>query len=81
MRLRLMKRTWGNCSASGLITLNPHLVKAPPELVDYVIAHEVCHLREHNHGKAFYALQDRLHPNWREARDRLKKQGHRYLHT
>ena len=81
MRLRLMKRTWGNCSAGGLITLNPHLVKAPPELVDYVIAHEICHLREHNHGKAFYALQNRLYPNWREARERLKTQGHRYLHT
>jgi len=81
MRLRLMKRTWANCSVRGLITFNPHLVKAPPDLIDYVVAHEICHLREHNHGKAFYALQDRLYPNWREARDRLKNHGHRYLHT
>ena len=81
MKLRLMKRTWGNCSAKGVITLNPHLVKAPPDLIDYVVAHEICHLREHNHGKGFYALQDRLYPDWREARRRLKTEGHRYLHT
>jgi len=81
MRLRLMKRTWGNCSAMGVITLNPHLVKAPGDLIDYVIAHEICHLREHNHGKAFYALQQQLYPGWREAKARLKASGHIYLHV
>lgn len=80
MRLRRMKRTWGNCSSAGLITLNPHLVKAPPELIDYVIAHEVCHLREHNHGTGFYALQQQLFPGWRQARSLLRQRGHIYLH-
>lgn len=80
MRLRRMKRTWGNCTAMGLITLNPHLVKAPPECIDYVIAHEICHLREHNHGKAFYALQAQLFPTWRESRAHLRDKGHIYLH-
>ncbi len=79
-RLRRMKRTWGNCSCGGLITLNSQLIKAPAELIDYVIAHEVCHLREHNHGKAFYALQQQLYPAWREARAQLKARGHIYLH-
>lgn len=79
-RLRRMKRSWGNCSSRGLITLNPHLIKAPPALIDYVIAHETCHLREHNHGKAFYALLQQLHPAWREARAQLKSKGHIYLH-
>ena len=65
MRFRRMKRSWGNWSTAGLITLNPHLVKARPDLDDYVIAHEVCHLREHNHGKAFYALQEQLFPGLR----------------
>ena len=81
MRLRRMKRTWGSCSSKGAITLNPHLVKAPAECIDYVIAHEVCHLREHNHGKAFYALQEQLYPNWREAKIRLGNNGHIYLHA
>jgi hypothetical protein len=81
MRLRRMKRSWGNCSAAGLITLNQHLVKAPPELIDYVIAHEVCHLQQHNHGPDFYALQQQLFPNWRDARAALKENGHLYLHS
>jgi predicted metal-dependent hydrolase len=79
MRLRKMKRTWGSCSAAGVITLNPHLVKAPPECIDYVIAHELCHLREHNHGKAFYALQEQLFPGWREAKTHLNTRAHIYL--
>ena len=81
MRLRRMKRTWGSCSSQGVITLNPHLVKAPPECIDYVIAHEVCHLREHNHGKAFYVLQEQLFPGWRAAKANLQNKGHIYLHT
>ena len=81
MRLRLMKRTWGTCSSSGVITLNPHLVKAPPECIDYVIAHEICHLKEHNHGKAFHALQAQLYPGWREAKAHLRSRGHVYLHV
>jgi len=80
MRLRRMKRTWGSCSSKGVITLNPHLVKAPAECIDYVIAHEVCHLREHNHGKAFYLLQEQLYPGWREAKALLGDKGHVYLH-
>jgi predicted metal-dependent hydrolase len=79
MRLRKMKRTWGSCSAKGVITLNPHLVKAPPECVDYVIAHELCHLQEHNHGKTFYALQEQLFPGWRSAKAHLKARSHFYL--
>ena len=81
MRLRLMKRTWGTCSAKGVITLNPHLVKAPPEAIDYVVAHEICHLKEHNHSRAFYQLQDRLYPGWRAAKAELGKRGHIYLES
>jgi predicted metal-dependent hydrolase len=81
MKLRSMKKTWGSCSSSGVITLNPHLVKAPAECVDYVVAHEVCHLREHNHGRAFYALQEHLFPQWRQARELLRSRGHLYLHS
>lgn len=79
IRLRKMKRTWGSCSARGNITLNTQLMKAPAHCIDYVIAHELCHLREMNHGKAFYALQDALFPDWRAARSHLRKKAHVYL--
>jgi len=80
LRLRRMTASWGTCSAAGVITLNPLLLRAPPHCIDYVIAHEVCHLREHNHGPAFYALQSRLCPGWRAARQHLQERGHVYLH-
>ena len=79
LRLRRMKATWGSCSLSGRITLNTHLVKAPLHLVDYVIAHELCHLREHNHGPRFYALQQQLNPHWRSQRAELRERSHLYL--
>lgn len=79
LRLRRMKRTWGNCSSSGLIKLNTHLIKAPEVIIDSVIAHELCHLREMNHGKAFYALLEGLNPGWRRDRARLRAEGSSYL--
>ena len=79
MKLRRMKRTWGNCSSSGVIKLNTHLIKAPLGMIDSVIAHELCHLQEMNHGKAFYALLECLNPNWREDRMSLRSDGSLYL--
>ena len=79
LKLRRMKRTWGNCSSHGIIKLNTHLIKAPLPIIDSVIAHELCHLQEMNHGRAFYALLGRLNPNWREDRLRLRSEGNLYL--
>jgi len=79
MRLRRMKASWGTCSADGVITLNPLLLRAPPLCIDYVIAHEVCHLREHNHSERFYALQDELFPAWRSARQQLQDNAYACL--
>ncbi len=78
LRLRRMRRTWGTCSLKGVIRLNTHLVKAPTRSLDYVIAHELCHLQEMNHGPAFYALQHQLFPTWRAQRDELRAFGARY---
>jgi predicted metal-dependent hydrolase len=78
LRLRRMRATWGTCSQGGVIRLNTHLVKAPPASLDYVIAHELCHVQEMNHGPAFYALQDRLYPGWRDEREHLRIFGARY---
>lgn len=79
LSIRRMKRTWGNCSSSGKIKLNVHLIKAPIEIVDSVVAHELCHLREMNHSKRFYALLETINPDWHRHRSILRADGHRYL--
>lgn len=74
LRLRKMRRRWGSCSSTGVITLNTHLIKAPESLSDYVILHELCHLREHNHSPRFYRLMDQVLPSWRAAKRALDAQ-------
>lgn len=69
--LQAMKVQWGSCSPAGRLTLNPWLVKAPRECIDYVILHELCHLKEHNHSPRFYRLLDKHMPRWRERKTRL----------
>ena len=81
LKLRRMKRTWGNCSSVGVIKLNTHLVKAPLDVIDSVIAHELCHLVEMNHGKAFYKLLEELNPHWRRDRALLRAESYIYLRT
>lgn len=66
-----MKRQWGNCAAGGMLTLNPYLVRAPRDAVDYVITHELCHLREHNHSPEFFRLLTRAMPDWEGIKARL----------
>ncbi len=70
-RLQYMTVQWGSCSPSGRITLNPLLVKAPRECIDYVLLHELCHLLHHNHSPKFYRTLDRHMPNWRAVKDKL----------
>ena len=68
---RPMKKQWGSCSPKGVLSLNPLLVKAPRECIDYVILHELCHLKEHNHSKNFYKLLARTMPDWEAVKARL----------
>ncbi|MDW7746839.1 SprT family zinc-dependent metalloprotease [Halomonas sp.] len=70
-RLLDMKTQWGSCSPKGVILLNPHLVKAPTECIDYVILHELCHLEEHNHSQRFYDLLRYAMPRWEVVKHRL----------
>ena len=70
-RLLKMEKQWGSCSPQGSILLNPQLVKAPSECVDYVILHELCHFQEHNHSPQFYRLLDKVMPEWRPVKARL----------
>lgn len=71
VRFQYMKTQWGSCSAKGQLTLNPSLVKAPKEFIDYVILHELCHIAEHNHSERFYRLMQQVIPTWEKTKKRL----------
>lgn len=66
--LKVMAKRWGSCATTGNVVLNPFLARAPRECVDYVLTHELCHLREHNHSRRFWALMDRYSPGWRSTK-------------
>lgn len=68
---RPMRRQWGSCSPLGRITLNRSLVQAPRECIDYVVLHELCHLREHNHARRFFRLLTSRMPRWPTVKERL----------
>ena len=68
-----MKSRWGSCTALGMVILNLMLIQAPKDLIDYVIIHELCHLKEHNHSLAFYALLEHVLPDWQVRRKQLNQ--------
>ena len=70
--LRKMRTRWGSCSASGAIRFSTLLAHHPVDQIDYVIVHELCHLREMNHSAAYWALVQDIMPDWRVRRNRLK---------
>jgi len=70
-RLLDMSRQWGSCSTEGEIILNTHLIKAPRACIDYVIIHEMAHLKHHDHGPAFWQLINGHIPGWRETKRKL----------
>jgi predicted metal-dependent hydrolase len=73
LRLRRMQKRWGTCTRRGVIYLNPNLAKAPSSCIDYVIIHELCHLKYAHHGKPFYDLLQRVLPDWEQRKARLEK--------
>lgn len=73
LSFRAQKTRWGSCSADGGISLNWKLIVAPPRVIDYVVVHELAHLRHHNHSKAFWDLVREQLPDYRELRQWLKQ--------
>jgi predicted metal-dependent hydrolase len=67
---------WGSCSRKGNLNFNYRLVLIPHELADYVIVHELCHIKEFNHGIRFWSLVAECIPNYEELRARLHHHKH-----
>ena len=70
--IKPLKSRWGSCTHDGKITLNLALIKMPKACIEYVIVHELCHLVEHNHGKRYFALLERVMPDWEGRRQAVE---------
>jgi predicted metal-dependent hydrolase len=75
IEIRDQRTRWGSCSPRGTLCFNWRLVLAPFEVLDYVVVHELCHLREPNHSPRFWGLVATRRPGWREQRDWLHIHG------
>lgn len=75
VRLTSARTRWGSCSARSGIRLHWRLLHLAPELIDYVVAHEVAHLVEMNHSPRFWTIVGKLHPHWQTSRRRLREQA------
>lgn len=73
LRIKHNSSNWGSCSSKGNINLNLNLMRVPQDLQDYVMLHELCHLRYLNHSPQFHALLESVCPGHREKQRRLKE--------
>lgn len=73
--IRNQKTRWGSCSSKGGLNFNCLLMLTPPEVVDYVVVHELCHRKEMNHSKAFWDEVEKVLPDYKSAKRWLKENG------
>lgn len=79
LRLVRMKARWGSCTPQGVILLNPDLVRTPRHCIDYVILHELCHLRERRYSPFFRHLLTQVCPDWQARRAELDRMAEIWL--
>jgi len=72
LSVKRMRKRWGSLSDRGTITLNTDLIRAPKECIDYVVTHELCHLKFHDHSPEFYSLLDSVVPDWKKVKHKLE---------
>jgi predicted metal-dependent hydrolase len=70
--VRQIRMRWGSMSPAGRLLLNTRLIEVPVHAIDYVITHELCHLREAHHGPSFFNLLERAMPDWQERKEQLE---------
>jgi predicted metal-dependent hydrolase len=75
IQIRDQRSRWGSCSTRGTLSFNWRLVLAPLEVLDYVVVHELCHLRHPNHSGRFWRLVEQRRPDFRQHRDWLNEHG------
>lgn len=73
LQVKTMRTRWGSLSKGGILTLNPALVQAPRECIEYVTCHELCHLHHHDHSPAFFKLLARRMPDWEARKQKLER--------
>ena len=76
LRIKNQKRLWGSCTHDGVINLNWRLILAPVDVFDYVVVHELCHLRHRHHQPPFWRMVGEVMPGFESHRLWLKKNGH-----
>ncbi|MEK7243262.1 MAG: SprT family zinc-dependent metalloprotease [Thermodesulfobacteriota bacterium] len=72
LQIRRMRKRWGSLSANGMLTLNTDLIRSPRECIDYVVVHELSHLRYKNHDPKFYGFLDKIMPDWKKRKHKLE---------
>ncbi len=79
VKLSNARSRWGSCHSSGRISLNWRLIHMPQHLIDYVVVHELAHLREMNHSPRFWAVVGNVIPDYAARRREIRRESHRYL--
>lgn len=74
--IRNQRRSWGSCTSLGNLNFSYKILFLPPELADYIVVHELCHLKELNHGEKFWSLVTETIPDYLDRRSALKKYDH-----
>lgn len=76
IRISRAQNRWGSCSAKDVVAFAWRLMMAPPEVIDYVVVHELAHIRQKNHSRAFWSLVAAMMPDYATERQWLKSHGH-----